>query len=422
MKKKFLFTLISSLTTLSIFGGVFGIVASSISGVKADSFDYSVDENSSTLNQTELLTKLTGESIGTLESNYVNQFDEYILSYQNNSHLNDIEVVDYYSDLYVTAEKHTYTDKFDRTLNWVPYKVSYKDEEALFESSDGKYEATLTSYDGINKDVKVQYKLDLSLDKDKTNSFINLAYNYAKAQNDKIVANEKNRIQYENDIAAYNQYLLDLEAYNAAKAIYDEYAIIKNEYDLKYQKYQAYLQALAKYEQDYQAYLDSIDAANQWDIDILKYQQYLYDLDYYNQNHAANQAQYDAYISGKAKIQYRLDAMKIAYTAMTDLNRVIYDAVMGDSVTSVLSMKEDLLTLGVKEDAIDRAGTATTRLRESLGAYRSKSTDEAKYAYYKSNHIFIRNNVNELARCLNTFLDNGNVVSVLKARGKFEKS
>ena len=417
--KKLLSPLLSLTGSFAIFIAGFSLVLSNLNTVKVSAFDYSKDTNSVTLNPGELIEKITGNEIDVIEKNYVNtELSEYSLTYQlDNANEHDVEVTEYLNNLYVSATPYTFKDKLNRNLSWVPTNATYKNQVKDFTLQDDTYKCNFDNYDGETKDVDIKYSLAITLPKNDVNSLINATYNAALPGYNKLVSNNEKRSNYESSLEAYYNYLSSLEQYELDKAAYEKYLVDKNAYDIKLSNYNAYLEAYAKYEQELEVYNQYLADLEAYNAQVEAYANYLSQLEYYRNNYEANKELYDAYLSSKVKIDYRLRAMQIIFESMTSFNRTIYDAVMGDSVTNVLSRKDDIVSVGgVPAEAVDRASLATSELRVIFRDYKALETDKDRYEYYRLNWSHIRDNINDLARCLNKFLHHDLVFNLLASQ------
>ena len=156
-------------------------------------------------------------------------------------------------------------------------------------------------------------------------------------------------------------------------------------------KYHGFYSIEAEYLLDLEKYNKYISDRDSYESRLALYNQYLSDLERYNQD-------YEVYLSETLelkprmdKINYQLAVMELIVTPMTSLERTIYDAVMGSTVTEVLNMnKSDLAILKADEEAIERARTATERLRELFDIYFSLDNDSDKYTVYSQYYSVIK--------------------------------
>ena len=377
------------------------------------SFDYSKDASTTykELAPSKLVEIISSNEITIQEKTYLDQNFES-LRYDDLISPNKISTNLVGDKLDVHANEYSYVDKQNRLITWVPYKASYEDTEKDFVKEGDVYK---TTFDNIQTSdaINVTYKTIISLPVDKVNQLLNASYNHV----DSYVVNhiyEDNIAVYNANLALYNQYLLDIQKYESDSLEYLLYLEQKEKYDKYLNEYSKYQEELAKYNQ----YLENI---NKYNDDLLAYQNYLDELAYYNENYESNLQEYNEYVVKKTKVDKQLYVMSLIKKEMTSLNRTVYDAVMGSSVTEVLERKSELLELGVQEETINRANDATINLREIFTQYFSYQEDADKYAYYISNYFKIKRNMEELLRCLDKLYRSGATHTALDYLDKTEK-
>jgi len=427
MKKLDASKIILGMTAIALFSSAF-IGLSNTALESLANFNFSNGNEPIVLKPSEVIEKLTGDTVTDLEKNYINGFSKYELSYQKNPNIDKITLASFDNDLYVLAQKYTYTDSSNRKLTWVPKTFEYKGITYNFELSDDAYKSKISTYDSTNTQIKVNYALDIELDKNLSNELINKTYYLSKDYSDeRDEINSYNKQKSDEYAQAYAKYELDHQQYldDYAQYLLDYAAWEKNEeniltYDsrkVKYDAYQVYLQDLQKYND----YLQAVeDYNNHW----AAYNKYVTDKQAYD----ANKVKYDKYVKSKARIDFCLNAMNIFYQQMPftidgqETTRSIYDAVLGGTVTEVLNNKSDIVSAGVEAEAVDKAGVATTGLRNVMNAYKALQTESEKYSYY---HDYYNSDIlvhsENLLRCLEYFLRNNLVYSFLNTKGKLYK-
>ena len=141
-----------------------------------------------------------------------------------------------------------------------------------------------------------------------------------------------------------------MASYNEEYALYEEYLAKLEVYNTEYQKYQEYLSAYNKYLVELDEFLNS--AGNE-DFKTLDNQ---------------------------------LSALKYITLEVTELKRSISNAILGDTVKSILAERDSLIELGkVEARAIDLAISSTNSLRRLLKDFTSRQTDESRYVFYIGN-------------------------------------
>ena len=359
----------------------------------------------------ELVEIITSNTITTQEKTFL---DENYESFKYESSIAPSSISTNLTDdrLDIHASVYSYKDSFNRIITWIPCKVAYNGEEKAFIKTDDVYVA---SFDNITDtdNVSITYQTTITIDVDNLNDLVNAAYNRVN----EYVVNQvyENNIElYNTNLALYNKYLADLEKYNSDYLEYLEYLQEKEKYDKYLIEYSDYQTELAEYND----YLDKLDKYN---TDLALYQKYLNDLNYYNENYEANKEAYDEYLGKMAIINKQLYVMSLIQTKMTHLDRTVYSAVMGNTVTTVLERKSELTQLGVDEATIDRSYNATLDLREIFEQYFSYENDSDKYSYYISNYFAIKKNMEELLRCLDKLYRSGLTETALDYFGTEEK-
>ena len=355
--------------------------------IAINDYDYSFTETKHSFNAKDIFTKLVGTP-NELETDYLSNLD-YEVSYSDNEDAENVVTSVIGDKLYVFAYESVNFGNNNKAVNWIPKSFSYKDISYDF-VQEGDHYLGIADYDNNIGSLTVKYSFDAEIDSGDLDNILNGAFNYGKEQSETRNAQVS---EYNEAQSKYEQYLLDLEAYNQNRADWDEYNAAYEAYNIYLNKYNEYLDNYAKYE---------INKAEweQYNADYAAYTKYLAELDYYNANHEQNLEEYNNFYPNYKKFEYRLNAMNLIYKDMEPMKRNIYDQVMGDSVTQVLNQKSDLVALGVDEDIIDQAYNATLQLRTYFPAYKALETDEQKYNYYRNNYFVIRGNVEDLLRAL----------------------
>ena len=363
------------------------------------SLDFSKESSTTSkdISPSELVEIITSNTITIQEKTFL---DENFESFKYESSIAPSSINSNLTDdrLDIHASVYSYKDSSNRIITWIPSKVAYNSEEKEFIKNDDVYVA---SFDNITDtdQVSITYQTTISLPVDKVNNLVNAAYNHV---NEYVVNQvyENNMEIYNNQLNLYNKYLADLAKYNLDYSQYLEYLQQKEKYDKYLVEYNKYQEELAVYNN----YLTQLD---QYNSDLVLYQNYLDELNYYNENYEANRTAYEEYENKMTIINKQLYVMSLIQTKMTHLDRTVYNAVMGNTVTTVLERKSELTQLGVDETTIDRSYNATLNLREIFEQYFSYENDSDKYYYYTSNYFAIKKNMEELLRCLDKLYRSG---------------
>lgn len=394
--------------------------------VKANSndFDFSRDGSfdTTTIESEYFVELLTGEELSDVEKEYL-RINGSDLKYEGRlaSSLVSSSIVD--QKMTVHAESYSYLDKHGNSIVWIPFQASMEEYTQNFEKVGESY---VCYFENSSKDdLQITYKSTLSLDGNAVNQLINSAYYTAKdyVEND-VLANDKMEYelkyeQYLKDVKKYEQYLKDIEKYLSDNAVYEEYLKEKFEYDEKLEIYNRYLFELEEYNKEVEAYNEYLKSVEEYDDKVIAYQNYLIEKAKYDEKYAVYLNEYEQYIPKKEKVDYQMKAMDLIVTDMTSMQRNIYDAVMGNSVTEVLARKDELVQLNADATVIDDAEDATYALRNIFSSYFSLYTEESKYGYYKSNYSSIKNNIEKLLRSLEKLYRSGLVSTAIEM---FEKT
>ncbi len=348
------------------------------------------------------------------EKNYLRLQSGFLFAY--NTHIPTSEITTEYQDstLTVKAEEYTYTASNGTTVKWTPVSAEVNGQTKYF--ADAPYTVKffgVHSADG--KDVRVEYQAKFTVSAESIDRLLNLAYTDAPRLEAEIAEREaeyeKKHAEYLINTKEYNEYLAEL-------AVYNEYLAEKRLYDEKNAKYLAYLEELADYNIAMQDYREYIKARDKYYRELAEYTKYLA----YAEQNAAKIEAYEKYQEKMDTVLAQLDPIKKTKTPLTDLKRTVYAAIMGDTVTSVIQHKGDIVTV-LKADpvVVDLAGKATENLRVLLKEFFDIKNTEQQYKYYITNYEAFRDNFIDLLKALDELYLNEGVRGVMIAEGKHEK-
>ncbi len=327
--------------------------------------------------------------------------------------------------LTVRAGAYSYLAANGRTISWIPSSVSLSSggDADLIKSGD-EYLADIV-LENFSKDLSIElsYTCSIKIPKTAVNELLGKAYYdgkyYHEANTAYLIAYEKyvaDKAQYEIDFPLYSSALAD---YNTKYALYQKYLSDKKVYEEKLAKYNVYLAELEEYKADLQLYCEYEAAMEKYRTD---YQAYL-DSEAKREALADEILAYEEYLAAKEKADYRIGLVESLKVRVTDLERSLYSAITGDTVTTVIE-NEDVIAgnlIGADRGAVEMAGDSTTWLRRLYEVYFSKETVEEKYVYYKLNYRRFRDNTVNLFRALDNLYQNERVREVLAANEKDEK-
>ena len=392
-----------------VFAGAitFPLFDTNILNAESSPLDFSRKDSQSTVNiaSKDIVKIVSGqETITQVESNYLDK-NGLNLKYENRIPSGSVETIYSGTNLLVYAKTYRYTDVQNRTITWYPYqaKLSNKIIDFAYDTISKEY---VCSFDNVNEEEQVEliYSTSFSLDKDAINNMLNSTYYAAESYVlEDIVGktnetNNKNQQKYNEELNAYNQYLQDYNQFLQDSAKYDEYFEAKQEYDEHKAIYDEYLS-------EYDNYVQQLASYNSYLVKYEKYvnyQNYLVEKARYDQEYQAYKEEYEKNKDTYDKINYQLSVMELITTEMTSLNRTIYNAVMGGTVTQVLANKEKLKQYGVSEYQIDKANDATVALRQLFSHYYNLTSNESKYAFYRKYYNDIKTNLINLLQALDT--------------------
>ncbi len=365
-----------------------------------------------------------GIAVSEAEEEYLNKHGDLSLSFP--SHISTAYVDTSYSQidktLTVTARKYEYLSENGVFVCWTPVSVSLRGTSIALSTEENTAIFNSVNESEENK-VSVTYRIEFVIDEETVNRLINLAYNDVprlieedkRKKEETVLAREK----YYKDLEAYEDYLIKLSEYESNLAVYKKYLSEKKVYDEKYLEYSQYLSELEAYNSQKIAYEEYLVAREKYYTDYAIYVQYLQYADKYQSKIEA----YAKYVEKLEIIKSQLSVIDKAKTPVTNLNRTVYSAIMGDTVTSVIANKDAIANeiVGASAEAVDLAGVSTQNLRELLKDYFSIEDEREKYSYYTLNYEGFRDNFANLFRSLDKLYMNKRVRGILVAQDKQEK-
>ncbi|MCI5744755.1 MAG: hypothetical protein MR270_00490 [Erysipelotrichaceae bacterium] len=384
-------------------------------------FDFSKKDSqtTSTLDAINLIKVITNGDVTNAEQEFL-QDQEYKMLYESKIPQSYITTNLHHQNLTIIADEYSYTTQNNEIITWIPYQANLSDNTLFFDKIDNRYICNFNDVQEESESVDITYIAEFTLDNQKVNQLINCAYNVA---HDYVINQtiEKETQKYEQayaqyllDKQAYEQYLLDKEQYIIDYQKYQEYVLLKQQYDDDKVRYDAYIKEYNQYLLEKEQYDQYVEELKKYNEAREAYEKYLIDKANYEQAYETFIAKYPNYKADKIKIDYQLKAMELIDTPMTSLQRTVYDAILGNTVTSVLDRKSELVQLNVDGKVVDDAEKATKALREIFVDYFSFNNDKEKYAYYCSNYVAIRKNLELLLRSLDKLYRSGFVSQVLK--------
>ena len=358
-----------------------------------------------TLDSADILELALGIELGATEREYLALYGGESIVYGNM--IPATYLVTAYDDesgtLSVYARAYEYSTADGLKKVWTPKTATVGDISVpLSLGTDNKYVCKIAN---VEKDstaaLDVIYTMSITVSAKTLNALMNKAFNDAPKWD------------------AYSGYLQAKEEYYAAFAAYEAYLVDKSVYEAKLVEYKAYLAELAEYEADLLVYAEYEAALAKYNSDYAKYIDYLDRVDKYDSELEV----YNKYISTIATVDYHLSILDGTLAKHTPLERSVRNAIMGETVTSVLENRDVIANKvsGIKPEVVDAAGAYTDNLRVFYSEYESIADKQEKYTYYVMNYEKIRDNFVGLFRCLDRLYDSGVVREGIDRSGLKEK-
>ncbi len=409
---------IKTLSALLLFSLLASLLFVFVSSAEVKS-DYNHSFPSATLVESlygdEFIEKyVEGVEFSDVEADFLRAESGFLLAYNSAIPTSYVDTSYENGTLIVTAREYKYTAENGVEVVWKPVSVQVYSEKKNFLADN--YKAVFTGLSASDKDsLKVEYKASFVIKSEDVNRLINFAYNEAPRLKAEI---EEKAKEYEINHA---QYLIDTEKYNeylAKLAVYETYEAALREYNAKHAEYLNYVKEWNEYKAAENKYNEYLIALKKYNVAFANYEKFLA---YAEQN----QAKVEAYQKYQAKYQIvssQIDIIKKTKTPVTELNRTIFSAIMGDTVTSVINNKADIVeVLKADKKVVEDAGKATEILRELLKGFFDIKSTQVQYEYYINNYEAFRDNFVKLLQTLDALYNVSGVKGVLEAREKEEK-
>lgn len=369
-------------------------------------------ESNRTISGAELLNRLYGVEVIPSEAEYLNSQAQFSFVYTDVIP-NSLISTDYNGEageLKVSALPYRFTASNGFLVEWIPVTASIGIQEHTLTASDGTYVCVFTDlFRSEDYDMRVLYRWQVELPETVCEELLNGAYRKGNAALTEILAYEAEKALYDEQLAAYEAYrdhLIAVEKYTAYEQKMKEYRELKAAYDIYAKAYEEYTTTLKQYQtwRDYWAYVKA-------------------EAEYPEKKKAY--LQYDAEVQ---KVRNALAVMESLF--VSDSNHwQHYASLMGNTVTSVVNRKGELVSAGCDPKHIDTAGNATVELRKLMKGYAdirsAKYASEhdrytALYAYYTKHYTEIRDGYQALYGALIALYGNSIVVSGLSQEGKLK--
>ena len=388
-----------------------------------DLMDYSLQTQDikQELSASELFYKLYGVYPPSAEMEYLDQLSGITLQYTDLIPPSIVST-NYNGDagvLEVTVPTYTYTASNGVLVEWVPTSVTLDGKQLPLVKNGDAYGCQFEDlFYSKNFDIYVSFVWNATLPAEAVDHLLTKPH---------IDGMEALKVVEEYEQTLLNPYWEALkryevyEAYQQALKDHAQYLIDVENYEKALPKYQAYLEDYAQYlvkKAEYDAY-----AQNKADWEqYYAYQEFLKnDLERYNE-----------YLLYQGKINKVLGQLAVLESLfVSDSNTwTFYPSLMGGTVTSVTSRKEELIAAGCNAKDIYSADEATEILRERLTAYSELREQEypsehakvaALYEYYTAYYVELKDAFAQLYGALISLYDNEFVVIYAKNEGKLER-
>ncbi|MBO5879508.1 MAG: hypothetical protein J6Q68_03040 [Clostridia bacterium] len=396
---------------------------------KAQNDDYSKPGVSEKVTYTaaDILSALTGLELCEAERQYLELYGDYSISY--GAHIPTSFVSINYDEetgeLAVMAKKYTYTAENGASIVFLPVSVSVGDRKiSPSEFSDDGFLADFGSVKiSEGEQATVVYTTEFTVSERTVNNLINKAYYDALYWEKTIAAKEaeyqKNLVEYEQGRALYEEYLNSLAEYEINLALYKAYKTEKRLYDDNLSQFNAYLEELSDYEKKLVEYREYEQKLSEYNEAYLLYKKYLDD----KKEYETNLALYNTYVENIKIAKEQIAVIDGLKSTSTTLERSVYNAIVGNTVTEVIANKDAIAnnTVGVKPQTVDMAGEATEKLRELFAAYYALESESDKYTYYAVNYEAFKESFINLFISLDKMYENSKVKLALNEKGLKEK-
>ncbi len=393
---------------LVLFCGTATTALSAEGNSRAFDFGLAQADGNEIITPSALFTQVFDIRVSEAEATYLDGLSEYQFLYS--ASVPDHVIATNYDKnngvLTVSATSYSYVANNGATVIWMPIEATIGERVKKFEQNGTcAFENLFNSEDF---DMHVAFSAKVELDEAVSGELLNEAFEAGSEALAILRAYEEELARFEAAREAYLAY----EAYLQAVRDYDAYLDACRAYDDAMVKYRAYLDEYAEYTAILQAYED-------W-RQYYEYQEFLVN----------GLEQYNAYLSYKKqveKVEAKLAVMETLF--VTDSHGwQLYGSLMGNTVTSVVERKSELVAAGCAAADIDAAGKATVVLRRLMEGYADIRGAEyaseherltALYGYYTAHYTEILSAYQQLYTALNTmYTQNPLIASYLDGQGK----
>lgn len=395
---------------------ILGLTTAQAGGTATDPLDFGISDmkTNQALTASELFGRLFDEALTTNEVAYLDGLSGISFVY-NDAIPDSIVTTKYNGDngtLRITLPSYRYVATNGTAVEWTPIKATIGSKSGTFTSSSDKYVCELDGlfYSG-DFDVQIDFSWSATVPSTSVDRLLTATYTNAE------IALKEIR-EYESTLAAFNEAKAKYQAYEAyleAAEAYRQYAEVdKPAYD---QAYAEYLTLKAKYDQ----YLERLAAFEAWE-QYWAYQEFMSD------DVQLRYLAYQQYLRELAPIKAKLGILEALFVSDSH-GWQLYASLMGNTVTTVVNRKQELVLAGCSESDINQAGDSTVELRRLMGGFKDLRAAEydseheylkALYAYYTVNYHALTQQFDKLYSALKRLSDNAAVITEMSRRGKLE--
>lgn len=393
IKRKYFSRIIALALTLTTVISLLSVIAYG-SDSDSDILDYSRpgSQYTKTLSAPDIVERVLNTEISEEERAYLLSYSDTEIRYDDGIPTSAV-IADYDSGtLSVSAYEYTYLTSGGTSVVWIPVRASLLGRTLELTKSDkNSYDAVFTSVSDEDDSavVKITYRLRIEISADLANELINKAFvdgtELARDAAERREAYERAHAQYLLDKAAYEAYVLELDAYNQDLSAYLSYVSTKRSYDAALQMHNEYLADMIAFENAVKAHDEYLAAMETYRADYAVYSEYLSELRAYEK---ALELQAPD-LANKALCESHLAIIDATKMSMTSYERTVYSAVVLSPLVDYVLSQRDLYSssiVNMSEAVVDLAEESTVILRELLPAYFSLKTEAGRYNFYSSNY------------------------------------
>ena len=422
-----------------------------------------------------LFERVFGAITNANEAAYLNELCGITLTY-NSAIPDSVIATNYHAEsgrLEVSLAAYSFTASNGATVSWIPTEAHIEDQSMPFSLSDGIYTCQFEDLFEIgtgNFDMTVDFAWSVELPEGAADELLNAAYRAGAEALVEIQAYEAEYALYRDELEkylahqAYLQALSDYSAFLEANKAYDTALTAYQNYISKYETYivnftqdtqisKEVTKAYNAYLQAFKIYADKIafcekneTAQDSNNLHLTVYDDYTAKLATYNQwkqyfdakEYLGQYESEEAYLIARKNYTDYLDKLEKIKTKLAVLETLfvsdshgwqLYASLMGNTVTSVVARKNELITAGCSEKDINAAGDSTVILRELMQGYADLRNAEypseyarlsALYNYYTTNYDSLKTNFIILYNSLAALYGNSPIRAMLSSEGKLK--